>query len=130
MTTTLPIGLKVSAAARQDSSLAAKRVVQNDMLPSCSIILFSHKEKNMRPLEILIPILLAVYLLWRSPRPLAIRLGPAAAMILVIVHFAVEGYRWQMILIYLLTLFLGMHSLLKINSSSHWRPLVSILLLI
>ena len=58
----------------------------------------------MRPLEIVIPILLAVYLLWTHPHPLIIRLAPAAALIVMLVHFTLEGYRWQMIPLYALTL--------------------------
>jgi hypothetical protein len=60
----------------------------------------------MRSLEIVIPILLAVYLLWPHPHPLIIRLVPAAALIVMLVHFTLEGYRWQMIPLYALTLIL------------------------
>ena len=58
----------------------------------------------MRSLEIVIPILLAVYLFWPHPHPLIIRLVPAAALIVMLVHFTLEGYRWQMIPLYALTL--------------------------
>jgi len=51
----------------------------------------------MRPLEIVIPILLAVYLLWPHPQPIIIRLAPAAALIIDLVHFTLERYRWQML---------------------------------
>jgi hypothetical protein len=57
----------------------------------------------MRPLEILIPILLAMYVIWPSPRPRVVRLLPVTAFGLTLVHIAVEGYRWQMIPMYLLT---------------------------
>ncbi len=60
----------------------------------------------MRPLEIVIPILLAVYLLWPHPRPMIIRLAPAAALIVMLAHFTLEGTRWQMIPLYVLTLIL------------------------
>jgi len=60
----------------------------------------------MRPLEIIIPILLAVYLLSPSPRPMIIRLAPVAALIVTLIHFPLEGYRWQMIPLYALTLIL------------------------
>jgi predicted dienelactone hydrolase len=58
----------------------------------------------MRPLEIVISILLAGFLLWPHPQPLIIRLAPAVAAIIILVHFTLEGYRWQMIPLYTLTL--------------------------
>ena len=61
----------------------------------------------MRPLEIITPVLLAVHLLWRAPRPTPIRFLPLAALFLLLIHFAVEGYRWQMIPLYVLTLILA-----------------------
>jgi hypothetical protein len=84
----------------------------------------------MRPLEILIPILLVIYLLWRHPRPRAIRLLPSAAFILMLIHLTVEGYRWQMIPLYVLTTALTISSLLKIRSNTDWKPLASYLTLI
>ncbi len=57
----------------------------------------------MRPLEIITPLLLAVHLLWRAPRPMPIRLLPLIALAIILIHFAVEGYRWQMIPLYALT---------------------------
>jgi len=56
----------------------------------------------MRPLEIVIPVFLALYLGWPRRRPLAIRLLPALAFALLLVHFVVEGYRWQMVPLYVL----------------------------
>jgi predicted dienelactone hydrolase len=61
----------------------------------------------MRPLEIVTPILLAVHVLWRAPRPAPIRFLPAIALLIVLIHFAVEGYRWQMIPLYALTVILA-----------------------
>jgi predicted dienelactone hydrolase len=84
----------------------------------------------MRPLEITILILLAVYLLWRHPRPFAIRLLPSAALLLIMIHLVVEGYRWQMIPLYLLTIALTISSLLKVRLASDWSPLASYLTLI
>jgi dienelactone hydrolase len=81
----------------------------------------------MRPLEIVIPVLLAVYLLWRQPRPFGIRFLPAIALLVTLIHFAVEGYRWQMIPLYVLTAMLGIRALLKIKSTADWKPLGSIL---
>ncbi len=60
----------------------------------------------MRPLEIIIPLLLLIYLLWKAPRPQIIRLTPVAALALTLLHFTLEGYRWQMIPLYVLTLIL------------------------
>lgn len=84
----------------------------------------------MRPLEIIITLLLVVYLLWKHPRPFAIRLAPAAALLVTLIHFALEGYRWQMILIYVLASLLTLSALVKIRSTADWKPLASTLALI
>lgn len=84
----------------------------------------------MRPLEILIPLLLALYLLWRHPRPLAVRLLPAMGLILTLVHFGVEGYRWQMLPLYVLNSILAISSLMKITETGDWKPAASYLTLI
>jgi predicted dienelactone hydrolase len=84
----------------------------------------------MRPLEIIIPISLTIYLVWKHPRPFAIRLLPALTLILTLIHFAMEGYRWQMIPLYVLTAILGLTALQKIRSSADWKPLASILTLV
>jgi predicted dienelactone hydrolase len=84
----------------------------------------------MRPLEIIIPVALGVYLLWRHPRPTAIRMLPAGALILTLIHFAMEGYRWQMVPIYALTALLGLSALIKIRSATDWKPLASALVFI
>jgi predicted dienelactone hydrolase len=81
----------------------------------------------MRPFEIIIPILLAVYLLWQHPRPLWIRLAPAAALVVTLLHFAIEGYRWQMVPLYALTSLLGISALVKIRLQADWRPIGSYL---
>lgn len=60
----------------------------------------------MRPLEIVIPFLLAIFLFWPQPRPLFIRCMPALALIITFLHFYIEGYRWQMIPLYALTVIL------------------------
>jgi len=60
----------------------------------------------MRPLEIIIPLLLAVLLLYPHPRPMIIQLVPVAVSIVTLAHFTLEGYRWQMIPLYLLVLIL------------------------
>jgi predicted dienelactone hydrolase len=84
----------------------------------------------MRAFEIFIPLLLAIYLVWRHPRPLVIRLLPGVAFLLMLIHLAVEGYRWQMIPIYVLTGTLTVTSLLRIRSASDWKPVASYLTLI
>lgn len=84
----------------------------------------------MRPLEIIIPVSLATYLVWTHPRPFPVRFLPGLALLLTLLHFAVEGYRWQMIPLYVLTAILGLTALLKIQSPADWKPLASILTLI
>jgi len=81
----------------------------------------------MRPLEIVIPALLSTYLLWHHPRPIVIRFLPALAIALTLIHFWVEGYRWQMLPIYVLTAVLVISALLKIQSPADWKPLASTL---
>lgn len=81
----------------------------------------------MRPLEILIPILLSVYLLAPHPRPTTIRLLPLITLALTLLHFAVESYRWQMLPLYILTAALGLSALSKIQSPADWKPLASYL---
>ncbi len=84
----------------------------------------------MRPLEILIPALLVLYLAWRHPRPLTVRLLPALALLANLLHFAAEGYRWQMLPLYILTPLLALTSLIKLRSSSDWKPAASYLTVI
>ena len=79
----------------------------------------------MRPLEIFIPFLLSTYLLWSHPRSFVIRLIPSAALAVVLVHLMVEGYRWQMIPVYSLTTILLAASLVKIQSTTDGKPIVS-----
>jgi dienelactone hydrolase len=58
----------------------------------------------MRPLEILIPSLLVIYLIWPliGSRPTAIAALPALALALILIHLLTEGARWQMFPIYAL----------------------------
>lgn len=81
----------------------------------------------MRPLEITVPSLLTIYLLWSHPRPLVVRLIPAVALLLIVIHLFTEGYRWQMLPIYVLTAILLISSLLKLQSATDWKPLASYL---
>ncbi|MCX6060342.1 MAG: hypothetical protein NTW69_19625 [Chloroflexi bacterium] len=84
----------------------------------------------MRLLEIIIPLLLAIYLIWPHPRIHIIRFAPAAALTLTLLHFLVEGYRWQMIPLYILTLLLAMSSLYKIKKQADWPAAASYLTVI
>lgn len=84
----------------------------------------------MRPFEIIIPVLLTVYLAWSHPRPLAVRLLPALALLATLIHFAVEGYRWQMIPLYALASLLAISALTKIFGTSDWKSTVSYLTVI
>lgn len=84
----------------------------------------------MRPFEIIIPVLLTVYLAWSHPRPLAVRLLPALALLATLIHFAVEGYRWQMIPLYALASLLAISALTKIFGTSDWKSTASYLTLI
>jgi hypothetical protein len=84
----------------------------------------------MRSLEVVIPSLLGIYLAWSHPRPLAVRFLPALALLITLIHFAVEGYRWQMIPLYGLTSLLAVSALIKIFGSGDWKPLASYLTLV
>jgi predicted dienelactone hydrolase len=57
----------------------------------------------MRPLEILAPIILAIYLIWPltgRKRPPAIGVLPAFALVVIAAHANIEGMRWQMVPLY------------------------------
>ncbi len=71
----------------------------------------------MRPLEIAIPALIALYLLWPHPRPHTIRFLPALALLLTLIHFVTEGYRWQMVPLYAFTSIIAISSLFSMNTS-------------
>ncbi|MBI5963325.1 MAG: hypothetical protein HY863_07625 [Chloroflexi bacterium] len=84
----------------------------------------------MRLLEIIIPFLLVIYLLWPHPRPRTVRLAPSVTLILTLLHFLIEGYRWQMIPLYALTLLLTISSLMKIKFQADWPAAASYLTVI
>jgi predicted dienelactone hydrolase len=84
----------------------------------------------MRPLEILIPILLVLHVVWRRPRPQWVRGLPALALIAVLLHWIIEGYRWQLIPLYVLTVLLAVRGWIMRRSSSDFRPLASALILV
>lgn len=73
---------------------------------------------------------LTIYLVWRHPRPLWVRLLPALTLIVTLIHFAIEGYRWQMVPLYSLTALLGLSALFMIQSPADWKPLASYLTLV
>lgn len=79
----------------------------------------------MRPLEIVISLLLALYLTWPHPQPFVIRLAPALALIITFTHFYLEGYRWQMIPLYVLTPLLAISCLIKITGEVDWPAAAS-----
>jgi predicted dienelactone hydrolase len=60
----------------------------------------------MRLFEILIPVPLTIHLIWPfvsgKANPRWINLLPLLAAVLVVAHLIFEGYRWQMVLLYLL----------------------------
>ncbi|HKY53134.1 MAG TPA: hypothetical protein VJM08_02460 [Anaerolineales bacterium] len=80
----------------------------------------------MRTLELGIPLFLAIYLLSPHPRPLIVRVLPIGGLLLTLIHFFSEGYRWQMIPIYVLTLVLV---LLSLRQTSEFKPRLSYLIL-
>ncbi len=84
----------------------------------------------MRTLEILLPLLLAVYLAWPSPRPIAIRLLPLLAVATAILHAAVELMRWQMIPLYAIAVVLSLVSAAFIRSKRDIARSASIPLLV
>ena len=58
----------------------------------------------MRPLEIVAPIILAIYILWPligKKRPAAIGILPTFALIVLATHASIEGMRWQMVALYM-----------------------------
>lgn len=82
----------------------------------------------MRPIEVLIALVLAVYLLWgllSTYKPRWVQLLPFAVLLLVIIHLVLEKYRWQMIPLYALTLVASLTSILDLTrprkDTSHHR---------
>lgn len=62
----------------------------------------------MRFLEILLPIFLAIFFFWpliRRRRIPAINILPTFTIVLLINHYTIEGWRWQMIPLYIITIF-------------------------
>ena len=73
----------------------------------------------MRPLEILTPILLAIYLIWPltgRKRPPAIGVLPAFVLVVIAAHANIEGMRWQMVPLYgfaVVTFFMSIPDFMK-----------------
>ena len=81
----------------------------------------------MRHLEITIPILLAVYLLWRHPRPFVNLTAAQLCIPACVDPPGCRGISLAMIPLYLLTTSLMISSLIKIRSASDWKPIASYL---
>jgi len=90
----------------------------------------------MRPLEILTPLILAIYLYWpltSKKRPPAVGILPAFAFIVIATHADIEGMRWQMIPLYVftvITLFLSIPTFFRMTQNETTparRPLRAIL---
>jgi predicted dienelactone hydrolase len=85
----------------------------------------------MRPLELLTPIILAIYLLYPltgKKRPPAVGILPAFALVVIATHANVEGMRWQMIPLYafaILTLLTSIPTFFRTvqNETPPTRPL-------
>jgi len=85
----------------------------------------------MRPLEILIPFVLAIYVIFPltgKKRPFAVELLPAFTLIVIVAHASLEGLRWQTIPLYAFTLIALVFSIPALlgtpkNGTSTRRPL-------
>ena len=85
----------------------------------------------MRPLEVLTPIVLAIYLLWPltgKKRPPAVGILPAFALVIIGTHVQIEGMRWQMIPLYtfaIVTLLISIPNFLRTQTGKDpaTRPL-------
>jgi predicted dienelactone hydrolase len=79
----------------------------------------------MRPLEILIPCILAIYLLWplitgKSRSGLANYL-PLAALLATILHLILEKYRWEMVPIYIIVAVCSVTAILGLKQARQDR---------
>jgi len=85
----------------------------------------------MRPLEILTPIILAIFLIWPltgRKRPPAVGVLPAFALVLIAAHANIEGMRWQMVPLYgfaVVTFFMSIPDFMKARrgDAQTMRPL-------
>lgn len=97
----------------------------------------------MRPLEILISVTLVVYfivLLLHKRRPRWLNFLPLLAIVLVLLHLLIEGYRWQMVPLYFLVTITGLLSVIHLTHigksetelNSFWRiwDLLSLIFLV
>jgi hypothetical protein len=69
----------------------------------------------MRFFEIAIPILLAFHVVWKRPRPFWIQILPTFTLSILLLHLSFEGYRWQMIPLYVLTAVIAVLALFRIE---------------
>jgi len=80
----------------------------------------------MRPIEVLILLALLfsllAHLIPRSRRPRWLSRLPALAVILVVIHLVVEGYRWQMVPAYALAAFLVSGMVLRSRGAATQHP--------
>jgi len=80
----------------------------------------------MRPLEIILPALLAAYFLWpiltRAKRPAYAAALPLLAVTLTPVHLLVEKYRWQMIPIYVIVAITALVAGISLFRPAHISP--------
>ena len=74
----------------------------------------------MRPIEILIPIIIAIYLYLllakEAIQPRSISVLSLFTTVLISLHFLFEGYRWQMVPLYILSGIMVLSSLFKYNT--------------
>lgn len=80
----------------------------------------------MRPLETIIPIILAIYILWPltgRKHPIAVEILPAIDLIVTIFHFVFEGIRWQMIPLYGYVIFACLNSFAVFLKTRQGKPI-------
>ena len=85
----------------------------------------------MRPLEILTSIFLAVYTIWphnQQTHHLIINVLPVIILLVLLIHLVIEGYRWQMVPLYLLTIMILILHQLNIDFNTAGSILTFILL--
>ncbi|MEI8092586.1 MAG: hypothetical protein WCG80_00070 [Spirochaetales bacterium] len=86
----------------------------------------------MRALELLIPIVLALFLVWPKPRPLVVRWLPPASLLLLGLHLVWEGYRWEMLGLYGLAAVLALWAVagLALKRETGWKTGIPLLLVL
>ncbi|MEI6385976.1 MAG: hypothetical protein WCQ50_05025 [Spirochaetota bacterium] len=74
--------------------------------------------------------ILLVHLAWPAPRPRTVRFLPFLAIVALILHLSLEGYRWQMLGIYALTLGLSIATALRPRPAKERGWLASLFLVL